>query len=87
VIWLSGAGDRPVGDTLLVVRDENGAETDRNDDYYTDSGESRLELEVTGGRQTFYLDVSGFGPYTVPRGVPGEPGREVGRASATSRCR
>ena len=84
VIWLSGTGDRPVGDPLLVLRDEDGVETDRNDDYYTRSGESRVEIEVTGGRKTYYLDVSGIGPYTVPRGGRARPGARWAARPATS---
>jgi serralysin len=79
VVRLGGTGDRPIGDTFLAVRDENGRVSDRNDTYYV--GESRVEIVVDSGRETYYLDVSGRGPYTVPRGSHADVGRRVGFAT------
>ena len=80
VFRLSGAGDDPVGDPLLILRDESGGEIRRNDN--SDVGKSRIEFNVTGGSKTYYLDVIGKGPYTVPKGDEyGESGRRVGHAT------
>ena len=38
---LSGTGDDPVGDPLLVLRDEDGPSIDRNDNSYRGSGANR----------------------------------------------
>jgi hypothetical protein len=79
VFRLSGHGDDPVGDPMLVLRRENGSALRRNDDSYL--GESRIEFEVAGGPKTYYLDASGKGPYTVPRSGDGVAGRKVGHAT------
>ena len=69
VITLGGNGDRPVGDTLLVLRDADGAEIDRNDDADrgSTSGASRIELTVDGGPTTYFLDVRSLGAFHLPR--------------------
>jgi hypothetical protein len=78
VVRLSGTGDDPVGHPLLLVRDENGARLDRSDGLF---GESRVGFSINNNRTTLYLDVSGKGPYTVPRDSDGVPGRKVGHAT------
>jgi len=86
VIRLSGTGDRPVGDPLLVVRDENGVETKRNDDEVPGIGSSRVEIKVTGESQTFYLDARSLGPYPVLGGIghaTGDYGLSVNRLDGT----
>jgi hypothetical protein len=79
VLRLGGAGDDPVGDPLLVLRNQKGDALRRNDD--ADLAESRIEFEVTGAPKTYFLDVSGKGPYTVPRDGDGVAGRKVGHAT------
>ena len=79
VFRLSGTGDAPVGDPLLILRDENGDEVRRNDDSYV--AESRIEYTVAS-RETYFLDVRGKGPYTVPKDDEyAQPGRKVGHAT------
>ena len=95
VFRLSGTGDHPVGDTLLVLRDEDGRVIDRNDNYYTDSGESRLEFEVTGERRDRLPRRQRHRPLRAPRRTGGarwrnrrlRPRRQPARRLAARRDR
>ena len=64
VFRLSGTGDDPVGDPLLILRDEEGRAIARAENAYRGTGADRLEFEVTGGPEAVFLDVSGNGPYS-----------------------
>lgn len=79
VITLTGSGSTPVGDPVLAFRDPAGNEVYRSDDYYFDSGASRLDITASV-RAAIYLDVSGDGPFIHPEGSLGEPGTVIGDA-------
>lgn len=70
VVRVSGTGDRPLGNPLLILRDEDGREVDRNHSRW---GEARIEGDVDE-RRTYYLDVSGLEPRSVG-------GRTIGHAT------
>ena len=63
IFTLSGTGDHPVGDTMLVLRDADGRVIDRNDNAFGGRGEFRLEFEITEEAEAVYLDVSSNGPF------------------------
>ncbi|HVH01763.1 MAG TPA: M10 family metallopeptidase [Amaricoccus sp.] len=70
VVRVSGTGDRPLGNPLLILRDEDGREVYRDHSRW---GEARIEGSIDE-RGTYYLDVSGLEPRSVG-------GRTLGHAT------